>query len=132
MFTHKQQEEWESLFASLIEAGFMITATWPVKTESEHSLHQAKKNAAQSTVILVCRKRSEEAGVGYFNPAMRREIQDAARQAAAGCTPQRRRKGGAGMNRPSFLIREDAEAYHAQTQGCLTSHRLADFRRPIG
>ncbi len=33
------------------------------------------------------------------------------------------------MNRPSFLIREDAEAYHAQTQGCLTSHRLADFRR---
>jgi len=48
MFTHKKQEAWEALFASLINAGFTITATWPVKTESEHSLHQAKKNAAQS------------------------------------------------------------------------------------
>jgi len=28
-----------------------------VHTESEHSLHQAKKNAAQSTILLVCRKR---------------------------------------------------------------------------
>jgi adenine-specific DNA methylase len=46
MFTHKKQEAWESLFNSLIQAGFKISATWPVKTESEHSLHQAKKNAA--------------------------------------------------------------------------------------
>jgi hypothetical protein len=29
-----------------------------VHTESEHSLHQAKKNAAASTVLLVCRKRA--------------------------------------------------------------------------
>ena len=28
MFTHKKQEAWEALFASLIEAGFTITATW--------------------------------------------------------------------------------------------------------
>ncbi len=46
MFTHKKQEAWETLFTSLIQSGFRITATWPVKTESEHSLHQAKKNAA--------------------------------------------------------------------------------------
>jgi putative DNA methylase len=31
--------------------GLTITATWPIKTESENSLHQAKKNAAQSTVF---------------------------------------------------------------------------------
>lgn len=60
MFTHKKQEAWASLFTSLIQAGFVITATWPVKTESEHSLHQARKNAAQSTVILVARKRPEQ------------------------------------------------------------------------
>ncbi|MCX7428913.1 MAG: DUF1156 domain-containing protein [Planctomycetia bacterium] len=67
MFTHKKQEAWEALFASLIRAGFKITATWPVKTEGWHSLHQAKKNAAQSTVILVARKRPSGAGVGYFD-----------------------------------------------------------------
>ena len=82
MFTHKKQEAWEALFTSLIRAGFTITATWPVKTESEHSLHQAKKNAAQSTVLLVARKRPEGAGVGYFDAAMRREIGTRARSTA--------------------------------------------------
>jgi adenine-specific DNA methylase len=82
MFTHKKQEAWASLFTSLIQAGFVITATWPVKTESEHSLHQAKKNAAQSTVILVARKRTEGAGVGYFSAAMREEIRQKARSSA--------------------------------------------------
>lgn len=82
MFTHKKQEAWISLFNSLIRAGFAITATWPVKTESEHSLHQARKNAAQSTVILVARKREQNAGSGFFGPQMRAEIRDRARSAA--------------------------------------------------
>jgi adenine-specific DNA methylase len=82
MFTHKKQEAWEALFSSLIHAGFTITATWPVKTESEHSLHQAKKNAAQSTVILVARKRVRHAGIGYFDKEMVAEIQAKARSTA--------------------------------------------------
>lgn len=97
MFTHKKQEAWESLFTSLIEAGFMITATWPVKTESEHSLHQAKKNAAQSTVILVARKRVENAGIGYFDSAMREEIRQVARNAAT-------RLEREGLNRVDQLV----------------------------
>ncbi len=82
MFTHKKQEAWEALFTSLIRSGFTITATWPVKTESEHSLHQAKKNAAQSTVFLVARKRDENAGTGYFDRAMQAEIRQRAESAA--------------------------------------------------
>jgi adenine-specific DNA methylase len=82
MFTHKKQEAWEALFTSLVQAGFTITATWPVKTESEHSLHQAKKNAAQSTVILVARKRDDDAEVGYFDAEMKRAIRHAAQKAA--------------------------------------------------
>jgi putative DNA methylase len=82
MFTHKKQEAWEALFSSLISAGFTITATWPVKTESEHSLHQAKKNAAQSTVILVSRKRPEGAGTGYWDDELRGEIRQKARSTA--------------------------------------------------
>lgn len=82
MFTHKKQEAWEALFSSLIEAGFTIGATWPVKTEGAHSLHQAKKNAAQSTVILVARKRREDAGVGFYDRAMKAAIRDRARASA--------------------------------------------------
>lgn len=92
MFTHKKQEAWEALFASLIKAGFTITATWPVKTESEHSLHQAKKNAAQSTVILVARKRPPGAGKGYFDSTMqqairKRALDSASRLSAEGLNP---------------------------------------------
>ena len=83
MFTHKKQEAWASLFQSLIDAGFTTTATWPIKTESEHSLHQARKNAAQSTVLLVARKREAAAGLRYFDEEMRAEIREAARRTAA-------------------------------------------------
>lgn len=82
MFTHKKQEAWEALFDSLIKAGFSITATWPVKTESEHSLHQARKNAAQSTVLLVARKRPDSAGAGYFDGNLKEEIRNKARKSA--------------------------------------------------
>lgn len=57
MFTHKQVEAWNTLATALIGAGFRIASSWPIHTESEHSLHQAKKNAASSTILLVCRKR---------------------------------------------------------------------------
>jgi adenine-specific DNA methylase len=57
MFTHKKVEAWDTLATSLIGAGFSIKSSWPVHTESEHSTHQAKKNAAQSTIMLTCRKR---------------------------------------------------------------------------
>jgi adenine-specific DNA methylase len=82
MFTHKKQEAWEALFASLIEAGFQITATWPIKTEGAHVLNQAKKNAAQSTVILVARVRPSGAGSGWFDAGMQARIKTAAEDAA--------------------------------------------------
>ncbi len=84
MFTHKKQEAWATLFDSLIDAGFTITATFPVQTESQHSLHQAGKNAAQSTVILVSRKREPGAGMHYYDDRMQQEIRQAAQKAAEG------------------------------------------------
>jgi len=57
MFTHKRVEAWDTLATALIGAGFSVESSWPVHTESEHSLHQARKNAARSTILLCCRKR---------------------------------------------------------------------------
>ena len=59
MFTHKRAEAWDVLGMGLLQAGFTIETSWPVNTESENSSHQAKKNAAASTIMLVCRKRLE-------------------------------------------------------------------------
>lgn len=57
MFTHKAAGAWDALAGGLIEAGFTITASWPVNTEAESSLHIREKSAARSTIFLVCRVR---------------------------------------------------------------------------
>ncbi len=39
MFTHNSVDAWDTLAAALIQAGFETTASWPVNTESDKSLH---------------------------------------------------------------------------------------------
>ncbi|MBY9061334.1 DUF1156 domain-containing protein [Sphingomonas yunnanensis] len=62
MFTHKDTGAWDALAMSLMEAGFVITASWPVNTEASGSLHIKDKAAANSTIFLVCRPRGEPQG----------------------------------------------------------------------
>ena len=59
MFNHKSTAAWDALTVSLIEAGFSITRTWPVKTEAESSIHIKGRAAARTTILLVCRPREE-------------------------------------------------------------------------
>lgn len=58
MFTHKATGAWDALTKGLMEAGFAITASWPVNTEASGSLHIKDKAAANSTIFLVCRPRA--------------------------------------------------------------------------
>lgn len=86
MFTHKQVEAWDALATALIEAGFQIVSSWPVHTESEHSLHQAKKNAAQSTILLACRKRPPGDGPVWWDELrgeLARRVRERAQELAA-------------------------------------------------
>lgn len=83
MFTHKKVEAWDTLASALIGAGFTIKASWPVHTESEHSLHQAKKNAAASTILLVCRKREAPSGPAVWWEDLQVEVRRVAREKAA-------------------------------------------------
>ncbi len=59
MFTHKSTTAWDALTVALINAGFSITRTWPVKTEAESSMHIKDKAAARTTILLVCRPRQD-------------------------------------------------------------------------
>lgn len=81
MFTHKRVDAWDTLGQALLEAGFSVNSSWPVHTESEHSLHQAKKNAASSTILLTCRKRGSTAPAYWAD--IRSAVATAARTAAA-------------------------------------------------
>lgn len=51
---------WETMLNAIIKAGFIITGTWPMHTERETGL-KAAVNALASSIVLVCRKRSEDA-----------------------------------------------------------------------
>ena len=61
MFTHKAAGAWDALTTGLMEAGFAISASWPINTEAPGSMHIKDKAAANSTIFLVCRPRDEAA-----------------------------------------------------------------------
>ena len=66
MFTHRSTEAWESLIRSLLDAGLYPTASFPVHTEMEASTHQRGKGSIQSTILMACRRRPEQASVGWY------------------------------------------------------------------
>lgn len=139
MFTHKRTEAWDALAAALMNAGFVITATWPVHTESEHSLHIAKKNAAESTILLVCRKRPAGADGGWWE-----EIQPLISRAVRARLPQFEEAGITGVDLylaafgPALQLLGEAwpvrdatgnlirpEVALAEARKAVTEHRLA-------
>lgn len=79
-FNHKDSGAWDALSQALMEAGFTITATWSVNTESPENLHQANKNSVASTVALSCRKRinTEEGWWNEVEPKVRQKVEEKA------------------------------------------------------
>jgi len=51
---------WETMLQSLVETKWSITGTWPLRTEFERGLKK-QVNALASSIVLVCRPRSEDA-----------------------------------------------------------------------
>jgi adenine-specific DNA methylase len=82
MFTHKAVGAWDALTSGLMEAGFAVTASWPVNTEAEGSLHIKDKAACNSTVFLVCRPRLTRASTDEtifwedLEPAVRARVRE--------------------------------------------------------
>ena len=63
---------WDAMLSALVQAGFMIVGTWPMRTERAGRPRAMDANALASSVVLVCRPRPEDAP-----PATRREFLDA-------------------------------------------------------
>lgn len=52
---------WETMLSAVVKAGFAITGTWPMRTERGVRTVAQGTNALASSIVLVCRKRPEEA-----------------------------------------------------------------------
>jgi putative DNA methylase len=48
---------WDTFLAAVIEAGFAISGTWPMRTELSNRMIGAGANALASSIVLVCRQR---------------------------------------------------------------------------
>ncbi|MCD8326377.1 MAG: DUF1156 domain-containing protein [Lachnospiraceae bacterium] len=79
----KASSGWETMLNAVIQAGFSITGTWPMNTEcSSRSISQGT-NALASSIVLVCRKRPEDAPQATRRnliAALRRELRPALRK----------------------------------------------------
>ena len=68
---------WETMLNAIIQAGFAITGTWPMRTEQVYRSVSMGANALASSIILVCRKREPEAKQitrRNFISALRKEL----------------------------------------------------------
>lgn len=51
---------WETMLTAIVQAGFSITGTWPMRTERSGRTIDNGTNALASSIVLVCRKRSTD------------------------------------------------------------------------
>ncbi len=52
---------WDTFLAAVIEAGFAISGTWPMRTELSNRMIGSGTNALASSIVLVCRPRPANA-----------------------------------------------------------------------
>ena len=67
---------WETFLSAIINSGYGIVGTWPMRTELVGNLKK-KSNALASSIVLVCRQRPDDAPIATrreFVQALQREI----------------------------------------------------------
>lgn len=71
---------WETMLQGLLDAGFSVTGTWPMRTEQRQRAVAAGSNALASSIVLVCRPRPVDAPLATrreFVNALRSELPEA-------------------------------------------------------
>jgi putative DNA methylase len=73
---------WDTMLTGLLNSGFAINGTWPMRTERTARTVSMGRNALASSIVLVCRPRREDAPIATrreFVNALRQELPDALR-----------------------------------------------------
>ena len=68
---------WATFLQAVVDAGYAIVGTWPMRTELSNRLRGIGSNALANSVILVCRKRQDDAAIlsrSQFIRALKREL----------------------------------------------------------
>lgn len=60
VFAHKSTKGWESFLNGVIEAGWVVTSSWPIDTEFEGRLRAMGSASLVSSIHLICRPRTKQ------------------------------------------------------------------------
>ena len=88
---------WETFLAAVIQSGFSVTGTWPMRTERGGRMIGIGTNALASSIVLVCRQRPTDRTNGH-PPRIRRRVES--RTPYCPCPPASRQHRP-GRSRPS-------------------------------
>jgi putative DNA methylase len=78
---------WETFLQGLVDAGWQVDGTWPMRTELGNRMRSMDSNALASSIVLVCRVRPQNAGLASrrdFLAALKRELPEALRNLQKG------------------------------------------------
>jgi adenine-specific DNA methylase len=78
VYAHKTTEGWETMLNGLIDAGFVVTGSWPIHTEMKARLRSAQSAALASSIYMVCRK-TEREPLGFWNdiqPQIKQRVEE--------------------------------------------------------
>lgn len=86
-YAYKQQEKkgtdqkastgWDTILTGIINSGFVITGTWPIRTERAMKMASIDSNVLASSIVLACRMRPADAPASsrrVFVLTLRREL----------------------------------------------------------
>ena len=68
---------WATFLQAVLEAGYAVVGTWPIRTEMTNRMIASGTNALANSVVLVCRKREDSAETisrAEFIGALKREL----------------------------------------------------------
>ena len=78
---------WATFLQAVFDSGYVVDGTWPIRTENASRMISQGSNALASSIVLVCRKRPEEAPVltrREFVAQLRATLPDAMAKIRAG------------------------------------------------
>jgi len=64
-FHHKEHEAWSSVMGAVLDAGFYVSAIYPVHSEQPTSIHIRGQQAIEYDSIIVCRKRLGDGHISW-------------------------------------------------------------------
>ncbi len=82
VYAHKTTTGWETMLNSLIRAGLIVTASWPIHTEKKGRQREISSAVLSSSIYMVCRKIKRKK-VGFFSeiqPQIKNRIEEKLQQ----------------------------------------------------